>query len=74
MNRPTVYSDNPDIVPTKIWFSKGFFGGGVWKVRWRHRGKRNSSYQDQTLMGKSHINGNQRLNGTNFNYTVDWSD
>jgi hypothetical protein len=71
-NRPRVYSDNPDIVPAKIWFKKGFFGGGTWYVKWSMRGQSLYSTADMSLTGGSR-GGNMAFNGVQFNYSVEWS-
>ena len=40
-NTPTVTPDDNDYVVRKLWFEKGFFGGGTWKFKWSERSKMN---------------------------------
>jgi hypothetical protein len=41
--KPTVTPENNEYVVRKIWFEKGFLGGGTWKVQYSKRNKMNST-------------------------------
>lgn len=72
MKQPTVFSDNPDIVPAKVWYKKGFLGGGSWYVKWTIRGEIGAGTVEMEVHGGSR-GGNGSFRGKNFNYTVDWN-
>ena len=72
-SRPTVYTDNPDIVCIRV--NKSW---GGWRATFARRGASIGGRSTQTLIigngssGNS-MSGNSSFEGTQFNYTVDWS-
>jgi hypothetical protein len=68
---PVIYSDNPNVVPAKIFSKKSIFGE-EWYVKWTKRGEAISSTAEMKI-GKGVKGGNYTLSGINFKYSVDWN-
>jgi hypothetical protein len=72
-DRPTVYSDNTDIVAANIRFRKGgWLSDDRWTVTWKIRGKIGRGSAEMSIDSQSIKGGNFSAFGIQFNYTVDW--
>ena len=72
--RPNCFTDNPEIVIKKVYFSKGLFGGGQWKVEYCDR--RSTNVTTEICLGRGSRGRRERtncsVNGTSFMLEVNW--